>query len=332
MISSVRVWVVNYKSANVLRELLADLDTEAEVAGVVVLDNGSPEEDVRELLGLAQSFPKLTVERSEQNLGFGAGHNRIAALTRARSGDGEAVWLLNPDMRVSPGTTAAMLEVLSGTPGAVVSPTITTRRGNRDRIWFSGGYVDCYAGRVEDSQLGRDPAMLSEVPDVVSTKFVSGAAPLMTRATWDHIGGFDETLFLYWEDVEWSLRAVDRGHDLVVETKHPLFHHEGASSKGDVKARARAYYFMSRNRMWICRSRGASVGRLLFGTGVPALIRMAAFTVRRDGRGRLRRIASILRGTLDGARTPYVTMSARGAVETHPPTAGNRPQEGDAAG
>lgn len=311
MISSVQVWVVNYQSAVVLRDLLYDLDAEAEVSEVVVFDNGSSEGDFRTLLSMQNIFPKLRIERSEQNLGFGGGHNQISDLTSTEGGNEEAVWLLNPDMRVSPGTTAALLEVLSGMMGAVVSPVITTRRGDRDRLWFSGGHIDLNAGRVEDSQLGREPAMLEDAPRVLSTMFVSGAAPLMTRATWEHIGGFDEALFLYWEDVEWSLRAAECGHDLVVETKHPVFHHEGASSKGSVRGRARAYYYMTRNRIWICRSRGASIGSLLFGRGVPVLARMVAFTVRRDGRGRVRRIASILRGTFDGARVPYVVVSDR---------------------
>lgn len=316
MTPGVQAWIVNYRSSAALANLLDDLDEVPEVTSVVVLDNASPddERDAARLSVLAHS--KVRMEFSEVNLGFGDGHNMIA--TMAADDPEQYVWLLNPDLRIGTDIAARMPSATHGSRFSILSPVILTNRGSSERIWFSGGTIDLDKGVVHDSQVGRDPRALGTAATHLATEFITGAAPFMSRARWDRIGGFDERLFLYWEDVDLSLRAGRLGIPLTVVGDAAIMHLEGASSRGSTKGRARAYYYMARNRIWVSRACGARVARLAFASGLVSLLRLLAFTVRRDGPGRVRRVLAVLAGTFVGFRTPY---------DRPRPDAGTRRQE-----
>ena len=75
-----------------------------------------------------------------------------------------------------------------------------------------------------------------------------------------HVGPFDEELFLYYEDVDWCLRARALGVPLTVALDARATHSGGASSGGE-QGETWAYY-STRNRLWLLeRQRGARSAR-----------------------------------------------------------------------
>ena len=89
-----------------------------------------------------------------------------------------------------------MLAEACGDDGCA-SPTIEAPGADA----FAGGRIDARGfGRHEPG--ARD--------------FLTGAALCIPRAAWDRVGPFDERLFLYYEDVEWCLRARAAGFALRV--------------------------------------------------------------------------------------------------------------------
>jgi hypothetical protein len=74
------------------------------------------------------------------------------------------------------------------------------------------------------------------------------------------VGPFDEELFLYYEDVDWCLRAHALGVPLTIAQKARATHSGGASSGGE-GGETWAYY-STRNRLWMLeRQRGARHAR-----------------------------------------------------------------------
>ncbi|MGX1693925.1 glycosyltransferase family 2 protein [Microbacterium keratanolyticum] len=297
--NDVQVWIVNYESSHLIAACVKGL-TDDGVASIHVLDNGSSPLEKQKIREELSTFPQVTLHDSETNLGFGGGHNLLSRLT-ATSPE-SIVWLLNPDTTIESGTTSKLTTGIARSVADIVSPVILTNRAGKPRIWYSGGMIDRSRGSIQDSQLGRDPRRLAESDPVLETQFITGAAPMMKRETFSALQGFNEDLFLYWEDVDFSIRAADAGYRLRVMTDARIFHAEGGS-QARRSVRTRTYYYISRNRLLVCRREGTRGLALVFGSGFLPLLRMIAHTWIRDGRGRIQRTTAIIRG----CRTALIT-------------------------
>lgn len=157
----------------------------AEAAGIVlhvaVADNSVDADHAGRLQALLapyrESFASLRVEIQQENLGFGRAHNRLARGART-----PWVLLLNPDSALLTGALRALLEAAAGDP--------------------RGAAFECRQRPFEHPK--------NYHPLTLETEWVSGAAVLLRRSAFEAVGGFDERLFLYGEDVDlsWRLRAA----------------------------------------------------------------------------------------------------------------------------
>ena len=195
----VAVQVVNYRTRPHLEAclptLLADL---AELDHrVLVLDNASGDD----LSDAARRHPEVAFSTAERNLGFGAGHNRLAALHDAR-----AVLFLNPDTEiVEPRTVERLLEALGGEVAAV-GPQLVSASGAVDPR--DHGELHGVRGRLAQAA-GDSFYRRRDAPADVA--WVSGAACLVDRAAFDEVGGFDPEFFLFKEEEDLLRRIRGRG-------------------------------------------------------------------------------------------------------------------------
>jgi hypothetical protein len=116
----------------------------------------------------------------EQNLGFGKGHNRL----RRASTEAERLLVVNPDALVAPHLLSRLSRVADAHPD-----------------W---GAVEARQVPIEHSK-GFDSTTWE-------TPWVTGACILIDGPSFDALGGFDETFFLYAEDVDlsWRLRGAGK--------------------------------------------------------------------------------------------------------------------------
>jgi GT2 family glycosyltransferase len=259
--------IVAFRSETDLGECLDSISADAPPkAGVIVVDNGSPDDSA----GVAAQHPMAPrVVRSERNLGFGGGCN-----LGAKSSDADAVFFLNPDARIVAGVSATLIEALAANARTgvaaprVVDPTGESRAasagaepGLRSTI---GHYL--LLGRLP--LLGRvfRPLHLARPDRVASPDWVSGAAMLVRRDAFTAVGGFDEQIFMYMEDVDLCRRLrsagwrVDYRPDAIVE------HRIGGSQSSDQPARwFNSYFDYLRRRNGPAGARAAA---LVAGTGL----------------------------------------------------------------
>lgn len=291
---TVVVWMVNYNSADFVAECLASL-ADSNIGRVAVLDNGSNLEDRDRLFALQEHDSRVVVYLSEENLGFGGGVNRLASLER--SGDEEYIWILNPDTHLVKGETSALTDLLASSSYDIVSPVISTGPSNDMKVWFAGGTYDTAKGICAHTGFGASLASVAE--DHFHTDFMTGAAPFMRRRTWELLGGFDESLFLYWEDVDLSLRAKTLGLKLGVCSSVVVWHYEGGSGGTGSGHSKIYYYYMNRNRVVVCAPH-SSLKSVLLADGRRETLRLLAQPLLVPQRGRLSKFASALRGLADG--------------------------------
>ncbi|WP_159085808.1 glycosyltransferase family 2 protein [Aeromicrobium chenweiae] len=256
MAPEIAVVVVTYNSSAVIGDLLDSLP--AALAGlsarVVVVDNGSSDDtcDVVSRRGDC-------VLVREQNRGYAAGLNTGV---RALPVEGP-ILLLNPDVRMDPGSVAVMASTLQQPRTAAVVPRLVDDHGQLSLSLRREPTL----GRALGLGRTRRPALSETVQDHGAyasphvTDWATGAVMLLSRECFDALGGWDESYFLYSEETDYCLRARDIGWVTRYEPAALAVHIGGQSGRS---ARIHAMQIVNRVRLFRRRhGRGASVLYLL---------------------------------------------------------------------
>jgi N-acetylglucosaminyl-diphospho-decaprenol L-rhamnosyltransferase len=255
--------VVAYRSA---AELPGYLDSIRADAGpdceIVVVDNASPD-DSRAVATAHSAGPRVVV--SDRNLGFGGGCNLGASQAGAAS---DSVFMLNPDARLRPGTTARLASLLDRDPGlGVVAPRVVDPSGESQAA--SAGAEPCLRSNIGHFlMLGRVPGLRRLFPPVYMAgassparpDWVSGAAMMIRRAAFEEVGGFDESLFMYMEDVDLCRRLREKGWGVAYDPQAVVDHLMGHSQSTDQAVRwYTAYHLYIAQHHGALRARVASL-------------------------------------------------------------------------
>jgi N-acetylglucosaminyl-diphospho-decaprenol L-rhamnosyltransferase len=229
---SVAAVVVAWRAGERAGACLARLADVAPSARRILVDNEAGD-------GAGVDAPDGTaVVRLPDNRGFAGGAN--AGLARAFTDAADHAVLLNDDLLVERGCVEALVSAAGD--GGAASPHIDGPPG----VAFAGGELELERGFGRHVDGARD--------------YLTGACICISRGAWEAVGPFDEELFLYYEDVEWSLRARALDVPLTVALDAHATHSGGASSGGE-GGETWAYY-STRNRLWLLeRQRGVRVAR-----------------------------------------------------------------------
>ena len=318
------VVVVNFGSHQLLAANLPKGDGFGAEFRIIVVDNYSTSEERIALTTLADvsGWDLLELPHNE---GFGAGVN--AGVARARQLGCVTFIVLNPDAVLSAEVAGLLREHVVANPADLVAPIVRDQSGE---VVFQGSLVSMRTGRMRrDSSITIDDG--PDMPDAngrpqqvgITRRWLTGACLAVHESIWSKIGGFDEAFFLYWEDVDLSLRAEDAGSRLVVRTDLTVVHDEGGT-QGQERGRAKSniyYYFNSRNRMVFAARHLNRRGIFRWLVSTPGETWQILL---RGGRRQLVQNPSVLfaaaRGALVGALLGLAAL-ARPAPETPPATA-----------
>jgi GT2 family glycosyltransferase len=204
---------------------------------VIAVDNASTDATVERI---RSDHPWVMLIASDRNLGFAAGNN--LGIRRAQALGCSFVYVLNPDTEVAPGFIDEALAVARTHPEAGAVQSLLLLHGERHLVNTAGnevhflGFGYCGSFRLPVSDVSGD---------VHEIAFASGACTLYRMAAIQHVGLFDEDLFLYQEDMDlgWRLRLA--GWKSVLAPRSIVFHKYAFSRGG------RKYYFLERNRILV---------------------------------------------------------------------------------
>ena len=171
----------------------------------VVVDNGSADGSAA---AVAERFPEVELVRAGVNLGFAGGNN--VGIRRALDRGAEWVLLVNNDALVEPGLVEALSAAAAARPDAGVL-ACKVLFADSDRLWYAGAGFDPILGRSRHEGFGEPDAPGA----LADTRRATGAAMAVSRAAIEAAGLLDEELFLYAEDLEWSLRIAEAGFAVV---------------------------------------------------------------------------------------------------------------------
>jgi hypothetical protein len=208
---------------------------------VIVVDNAST--DGSECVVGAQ-FPEFRLLRSETNLGYARANNLAARESR-----GDYLLFLNPDTVVRPETFQIMLELAGDSPvPAIVGCRVRLTDGyvqpdSAGNFLTPGrwGLFRLHAERLFPDHGLNQSARLTETANV---DWVSGVCLLIESQVFRALGGFDEQMFAYLEDMDLCRRARNQGVRSLFTTATEITHFKGASF-ADLASRQSLYFVQS---------------------------------------------------------------------------------------
>jgi len=290
---AVSVVVVTYQSGATLPRCLAALSAQSfRDYELIVVDNASTD---RAAQAAAAADPAIRLIENTGNLGFAAAANQGARAARGR-------WLalLNPDAYADPDWLERLLVAAAAHPQVRAFASRQLMAQDPTRL---DGLGDVMAGAgfpFRGGYRGPDPGPLP-VSEVFSA---CGGAMLMDRALFLELGGFDERLFCYCEDVDLGYRLrLEGGRCLLAPDA--VVRHEGSASSGGPRSDFATFYG-ARNRLWVFVK---DTPPLLFWLTLPLhLAATAVLFARHATRGEL---ASPWRGFKAGVKGLRVALEAR---------------------
>ncbi len=223
-----RVFIIllNYNGQNDTCECLASLKkiTYSNYR-IILVDNGS--KDGGKFLGwVGKKFPEVITIARETNTGFSGGNNVAIRYAIAHSAD--YILLLNNDTIVALDFLTHLINAAESSKDIGVVGAKIYFAGTK-KIWYNGGIFSWFGGgkHVDYNKLDNYPSEES----VKETDYVTGCTLLIKREVIEKIGLLEEAFFLYYEDVDFSLRARKAGYRLVVAQGSHVWHKISQTTK-----------------------------------------------------------------------------------------------------
>ncbi|MDP3894748.1 glycosyltransferase family 2 protein [Nocardioides sp.] len=143
-----------------------------------------------------------------------------------QAGDCEWIWLLHDDSNPDPGALAALLAAAEDHPDAdVLGPKL--REWPSLRRLLELGVTISGTGRRETG-LERGEYDQGQHDDVRRVLAVNTAGMLVRRSLLDRLGGFDDQLPVFGNDLDFGWRAAASGHTTLIVPQAVVFHAEAA--------------------------------------------------------------------------------------------------------
>jgi len=273
------IYIPNYNGSQRLGRALRSLREQTRPIDVVVVDNGSDDEST-ELV--REDFPEVSLIELGRNLGFGPALNRAVAEQPA-----DAVILLNNDTEAEPRFVEAMLDALDDDVQMVAGVLLQERRLE---LIDSAGVIADRTLMGFDYLHGEPAEAALEAPAPLGP---TGGAALYRREAFDAAGGFDERIFLYYEDLDLALRMRTAGARCRLAPEARALH---AYSAGSGAASAFKYSHTGWSRGYMLRRYGVLSQPALAARALACEAAICAGQLLRD------RAVAGLRGRLRGWR------------------------------
>jgi GT2 family glycosyltransferase len=205
---------------------------------ITVIDNS---ENHAPLKFLESKYPNVRFVYNQSNVGFAAACNQAMKFSWAL--ECEIVHFLNNDTVVLGPYVFDSIRLFTECDNVVATSPCVNYFHDSGQSWFCNSSVNEQTGEVIHIQTKpNQPSYL--VP------WLSGCSLLVRSRVFLELGGFDESLFMYCEDVDFSFKCRNAGYDLAVTSGVGLLHKVSASA---AKVSMKSLFYDVRNKLVICR-------------------------------------------------------------------------------
>ena len=227
----INILIVNWYSSNNLEFLLLSLANSSDKHfRVIIVDNSESIVEFSKVIDIAEQYEKLFSIKILKNInnGYAGGNNKAYKYLEKNSFSGD-ILILNPDVRLSYKSIETLRAVLC--QGIAVGGVMCRTVNSKNEILYDkiilNGLIQKY--QIIDS-------------NEQSTDYLAGSCMLLSRSALAKVGLFDEEFFMYWEEVDLSLRMRAEGLNLLTTRDTFIIRGDNPQFLKD-----RSYYYYVKN-------------------------------------------------------------------------------------
>lgn len=218
----VSVIIPNWNGVQLLKTCLTSLQKQTfRNSEVIVVDNGSTDGSVT---FIKKNFPKVKIIKLSRNTGFAHAVN-----LGIKKAIGEMVILVNNDTEIDKDCLGALVSCANEHPEVSFIAAKVLNFYKRGIIDSAGDYIT-EVGHADN--IGRGKKDGEEYSKAGPVFLATGGGCLIKKEAFTKVGFFDEDYFMYFEDVDWCLRAQLQGYKGWYQPKAKIYHiHKATASK-----------------------------------------------------------------------------------------------------
>lgn len=170
--------------------------------------------------------------------GFGANHNAAFAFSRAHGLESDYFCVLNPDISLEGNPFPALMNALQGPDTIMVGPQVVA---TNHHVEDSARYFPTLTSLLKKAiglfvQRGPDIASAqSDLAEQSNPDWLAGMFMLFTTSGYQTLGGFDESYYLYYEDVDICARIWKSGKKLHYCSEVSVIHDARRASRKNLR-------------------------------------------------------------------------------------------------
>lgn len=241
--------IVNYNGTEDTLECLNSLNKiDYANCEIILVDNASSDASFV-LTEIHKNFPAIKILALPRNLGFAGGNN--TGIKLALDNGARYVLLLNNDTVVAPDFLNPMVTTMESAENIGLVGAKIYHFAEKNRIWYNGGVFSWINGgkHIQDGAI--DDNQNDNI--IKDTGYITGCGLLVKKEVIEKIGPLCEDFFMYYEDIEWSLRAQKSGYRTVVAPAAHIWH-KVSRSASKIGAPA-IHYYNIRNALLLAKMR-----------------------------------------------------------------------------
>ena len=224
------ICIVNWNGGEVLTKCLRSIDHYREnlAIEIIVVDNASTDDSVEMI---EREFPNVTLIKSHTNLGYGRANNKAI-----EKSVGKNILILNSDILLKEPVFNKMIQFLGSRPDVgCIGCKIINNDGSIQKSYhktFPTPFTEFKQGmlfnRIYDILLRRNRAPSGDI----EVSWIVGACMMFRQEVIKSLVGFDDTYFMYGEDIDLCYRTFKLGYKIIYLGSIEMIHfHAVASGK-----------------------------------------------------------------------------------------------------
>jgi GT2 family glycosyltransferase len=247
--TDISVIIVNYNTEKYLEKCICSVEKYSGTVDyeIIVVDNKSGS-------GLLEELARILVNHrfifNEENFGFGRACNIGSA-----EASGKYLLFLNPDIILKDNVLEKLKNILDSNSDISVCGGLLKQENGEPNISFNKfpdlSWEIREAFGISVGKAIKDMIQKVDIPGSreFEVDWISGADLMVRKDIFDSVGGFDDKIFLYYEDVDLQKRIRDIGGKIICLPSANLFHYERSSVRTNT-ANTVYYYNMHKSKLY----------------------------------------------------------------------------------